>query len=54
MQLDINNFWVRFILYSWNPDTKSYSYLPLTKGLPNAGKQFLTGDEKDFFYLYRK
>ena len=54
MQLDINNFWVRFVIFTWNQNGSFYNYQPLTKSLPNAGKQFLTGDEKDFFYLYTK
>jgi len=54
MQLDINNYWVRFMLYSWNPNSNSYSYLPLMKGLKNTGGEFLTGNEKDFFFLYKK
>lgn len=54
MQLDINDFWVRFMLFSWDRKTNSYSYSPLIKGLANGGKQFLTGYEKDFFYAYKK
>jgi hypothetical protein len=54
MQLDINNYWVRFMLYTWNTNTNSYSSLPLTKSLPNVGKQFLTGSDKDFFYIYKR
>ena len=53
MQLDVNDFWVRFMVYSWNSKNKSYSYSPLIKGLADGGSQFLHGYEKDFFYLYK-
>lgn len=54
MQLDINTFWVRFMIYTWDGEKSSYSWSTLTKSLANGGKQYLNGNEKDFFYLYRK
>ena len=52
MQLDINDFWVRFMLYS--PKPPSYTWTPLVKGLADGGSAYLHGYEKDFFYVYKK
>lgn len=54
MELDINDFWVRFTLFTWNSKNKTYTWSPLTKGLADGGKEFLHGYEKDFFYIYKK
>ncbi len=53
MQLDINPFWVRYILYTSLGNGK-YSYVPLTNQLQNGGYQYLHGYNKDFFYIYKK
>lgn len=53
MQLDINPFWVRFILY--NPlGNGTYSYYPLLNDMYNGGGAYLNGYNKDFFYIYKK
>lgn len=54
IELDINDFWVRFNLFTWNVKDNSYTTQPLIKGLANGGSGFLRGYEKDFFYLYKK
>jgi hypothetical protein len=54
MELDINDFWVRFTLFTWDSKIKTYTWSPLTKGLADGGKEFLHGYEKDFFYIYKK
>ena len=53
MQLDVNDFWVRFMVYT-PTSNGSYSYTPLIKALANGGKQYLSGYEKDFFYVFKK
>ncbi len=53
MQLDINPYWVRFILY--NPlGNGTYSYYSLLKDMYNGGYAYLHGYNKDFFYVYKK
>lgn len=53
MQLDINPVWVRFVLY--NPlGNGKYAYTPLLKQMVNGGLSYLTGYQKDFFYLSKK
>ncbi|MEI6477460.1 MAG: phosphodiester glycosidase family protein [bacterium] len=52
MQLDINDFWVRFMVYDYTGG--GYTWSPLVKGLTDGGKAYLHGYEKDFFYLYTK
>jgi len=53
MQLDINPVWVRFIIFN-SKETGSYDYYSLTKDMVNGGAQYLTGYQKDFFYLLKK
>lgn len=53
IQLDINTYWVRFMLYDWD-GKGSYGWSPLIKGLAGEGPTYLNGNEKDFFYLYKK
>lgn len=53
MQLDINPFWVRFVLYQPN-GSGSYTYQSLVKAMQNGGSHYLNGYEKDFFYLTTK
>jgi len=53
MQLDINDFWVRFMVYQ--ADGKGgYTYNSLIPALANGGKQYLNSYQKDFFYVYKK
>ncbi len=53
MQLDINPYWVRFILYN-SLGNGLYSYYPLLKEMHNGGYAYLHGYNKDFFYIYKK
>jgi len=53
MQLDINPFWVRFVLFSPSNDG-TYTSESLLKNMENGGKSYLNGYQKDFFYLYKK
>lgn len=53
MQLDINPFWVRFIVYNSLGNGK-YTYHPLLTNMQNGGYQYLHGYNKDFFYVYKK
>jgi hypothetical protein len=53
MQLDINPTWVRFNIFESLGGGK-YSSTPLTKELKDGSKEYLSGYEKDFFYLYQK
>jgi hypothetical protein len=50
MQLDINPVWVRFIIFNLNK-YDSYNHYSLTKDMIDGGSQYLTGYQKDFFYL---
>ena len=52
LQLDINPFWVRFMLFWWNGT--SYHWSTLDPALPDGGKAYLNGYEKDFFYIYQR
>lgn len=52
IQLDINPPWVRFITYQ-PLGNGLYTFTPLITSM-NGGKQFLTGYNKDFFYIYKK
>ena len=53
LQLDINPFWVRFILYTGKGNGQ-YAYTPLLASMHNGGSQYLHGYNKDFFYVYKK
>ncbi len=51
IQLDINPFWVRFNFFT--PQGNGlYLSSTLTKDLFNGGAKYLSGYDKDFFYLY--
>lgn len=53
IQLDINPTWVRFSFF--NPiGNGDYSSSNLAKDMTDGSKKFLTGDGKDFFYVYKK
>ena len=51
MQLDINPYWVRFILFHLQ-SPGSYTYGPLLQKMANGGYSYLHGYQKDFFYVY--
>ncbi len=53
MQLDINPVWVRFVLFN-SLGSGKYKYYSLTKDMVNGGEQYLSGYQKDFFYLLKK
>lgn len=53
MQLDINPYWVRFVLF--NPlGNGQYQHVSLQRNMYDGGKQFLAGYQKDFFYVYKR
>jgi hypothetical protein len=50
LQLDINQFWVRFATFT--PATPgAYNSESILNTLQNGGPQYLHGYNKDFFYL---
>ncbi|MCL4353159.1 phosphodiester glycosidase family protein [Patescibacteria group bacterium] len=53
MQLDINPYWVRFVLYHLRSQG-TYTYQPLLRKMTNGGYAYLHGYQKDFFYVYTK
>jgi hypothetical protein len=53
MQLDINPFWVRFVLFT-PQGNGTYTSASLLKNMENGGHSYLYGYEKDFFYLFKK
>ena len=53
LQLDINPNWVRFNLFSYIGNGK-YTSNPLTHDLKDGSPEYLNGNTKDFFYLYKK
>ncbi len=53
MQLDINPYWVRFVLFKSNQDS-TYSSTSLLKEMQNGGTSYIQGYQKDFFYLFSK
>ncbi|HWY79854.1 MAG TPA: phosphodiester glycosidase family protein [Candidatus Sulfotelmatobacter sp.] len=54
MQLDINPYWVRYILYT-SLGKGNYSYIPLLTNMQqNGGYSYIHSYNKDFFYIYTK
>lgn len=53
MQLDINPYWVRFVLFHLQSQGR-YTYRPLLQKMTNGGYSYLHGYQKDFFYIYTK
>ena len=53
MQLDINPYWVRYILYD-SLGNGAYKYFPLLNDMQNGGYAYLHSYNKDFFYVYKK
>ena len=52
IQLDINAYWVRFVVYQW--DGVSYTWSCLIPALANGGAAYLNGYQRDFLYVYKK
>lgn len=52
MQTDINPFWVRAFLYG-RDSTGSLQITRLDPGMQGTGLEYLSGTERDFFYLTR-
>ena len=53
IQLDINPYWVRYVLYT-SLGKGRYTYVPLLRDMQNGGYAYLHGYNKDFFYIYKK
>jgi hypothetical protein len=53
IQLDINPNWVRFNIFSPLGNGR-YDSTTLTRDLKSGAKEYLGGNNKDFFYLYKK
>jgi len=53
MQLDVNPYWVRFVIFHPIGDG-TYQSTSLLKEMQNGGYSYLYGYQKDFFYLYAK
>ncbi len=53
IQLDINPNWVRFNFFE-PKGGGAYASTTLTKDLKDGSAEYLNGDKKDFFYLYKK
>jgi hypothetical protein len=53
MQLDINHFWVRYVLFN-TLGHGEYESKSLEETMENGGYDYLHGYQKDFFYLYKK
>lgn len=52
MQLDINPYWVRFVVFT-PLGNGTYTHTSLFKNMYDGGNNFLSGYQKDFFYLYK-
>ena len=52
MQMDINQYWVRFSLFK--NTANGFAHQSLFTRMFDGGKVFLTNDSKDFFYIYLK
>jgi hypothetical protein len=52
MQTDINPFWVRAFLYSWNAGG-TLSITKLNPAMYGTGTEYLSATQRDFFYLTR-
>ncbi len=52
IQLDINYPWIKFEVYESNGNGKYLNY-PLLQNMKN-GLSYLSGNNKDFFYVYKK
>ncbi len=53
IQLDINPHWVRFNIFN-STGSGQYNSAPLNKDMQDGSKEYLTGYQKDFFYIYKK
>ncbi len=52
LQLDINPFWVRAFTYGQNAAGQLVA-APLNPGMYGTGREYVTGDARDFFYMTR-
>ena len=52
MQLDINPYWVRFVLFNPLAVNGTYQSVSLLKNMQNGGTSYLHGYQKDFFYIF--
>jgi hypothetical protein len=53
LQLDINNYWVRFVTFQRAADSRLISQ-PLISAMPRDSTKYLAPESRDFFYLTRK
>ena len=53
MQLDINPYWVRFVIFN-SLSAGKYKHYSLLKDMYDGGENFLHGYQKDFFYLFKR
>ena len=53
IQLDINPHWVRFNIFNSTGSGK-YNSTPLNKDMTDGSKEYLSGYQKDFFYVYKR
>lgn len=53
IQLDINPVWVRCFFYT-PVSGGGFTFKPLIKNMTQGGSAYLTGYEKDLFYVYKK
>jgi hypothetical protein len=51
MQLDINSFWTRFVIYGYASDGKGLVAQKLLAPMVGDARQFLAPDSRDFFYV---
>lgn len=50
LQLDINNYWVRFVSFQRDAQGRLLAQ-PLITAMPREPRKYLTADKRDFFYL---
>jgi len=53
IQLDINPHWVRFNIFNANGDGR-YDSAPLSPDMQDGSREYLSGYQKDFFYIYKR
>jgi hypothetical protein len=51
MQLDINSFWTRFVIYGSTSDGKELIAQKLLAPMVGDARQFLAPESRDFFYV---
>lgn len=50
LQLDINNYWVRFVTFQRDAQGRLFAQ-PLITAMPREPRKYLSADKRDFFYL---